>query len=233
MTIEESTGAQAEHTTESVRPLNGPFARLKWSAWAVIIFNALLVPLYLLDIWALTPDGADWLFSVDPNLTVYNMAFAVLGIGAFVVYVLSVIFVCLWTFRAMKNLHTVKSRVVEVSPGWAVGWYFIPFANLWMPFKGMSQIWHGSHDQAGMASPGAAGLNWWWALWIISNIVSNISIRLGGWDGTGLALNVALWLDVFTSFTFIICAWLLISITQRVSEVQTSMEGGAMANVFD
>lgn len=232
MTMDDVSGGTAAPVSEPVRPLKGPFTRVKWAMWATIALNVIALPVLSFEIWVLN-GGLNWLLSVDPELTVYTLVFGVFGLAYLAAYLLSVIFVSLWTFRAMKNLHTVKSRVAEMSPGWSVGWYFIPFANLWQPFKGMSQIWHGSHDQNGLNAPSNTALNWWWALWIISNIVSNVSLRLGGLDGSGPSLEASLWLDLGSSVTMVICAVLLISITRRVTTLQTSMEGGAMANVFD
>src|SRR5918997_1098797 len=49
----------------------------------------------------------------------------------------------LWLHRASKNLAALgnpKSRI-EYTPGWAVGWFFIPFANLVMPYRAVREVW--------------------------------------------------------------------------------------------
>ena len=40
-----------------------------------------------------------------------------------------------WLHRASRNLHLLSGRQMRFTPGWAVGWWFIPFANLVMPYK--------------------------------------------------------------------------------------------------
>jgi Domain of unknown function (DUF4328) len=40
-----------------------------------------------------------------------------------------------WIFRASKNLHVLSSEPMAFTPGWAVGWFFIPFANLYKPTR--------------------------------------------------------------------------------------------------
>src|SRR5687768_18560933 len=49
------------------------------------------------------------------------------------VFVVSIITVALWIHRAHANLTEVGHDSLEFTPGWAVGWYFIPFANLVKP----------------------------------------------------------------------------------------------------
>src|SRR5688500_9582042 len=43
------------------------------------------------------------------------------------VFVVSVIVVAMWIHRAHANLRDAGLDGLEFSPGWAVGWYFIPF----------------------------------------------------------------------------------------------------------
>jgi len=142
------------------------------------------------------------------------------GIGYTIAFIASVVFVCLWTYRAMKNLHLIGSEDAEMSPGWAVGWYFIPFASLWMPLKGMNQIWRGSHREAKLPHDLPAQIAIWWVIWVVTNIAANISIRLGGWDGSGEEYQASLYIDLATTLPSIVCALLLIWICKRVTEVQ-------------
>jgi hypothetical protein len=37
----------------------------------------------------------------------------------------------MWLYRAYYNLEVVKVKGLSVTAGWAVGWFFIPFANLY------------------------------------------------------------------------------------------------------
>jgi hypothetical protein len=93
----------------------------------------------------------------------------------------------IWFRRAHKNLPSLGRRGLVFSPGWAVGFFFVPFLNLVRPFQAMREIWYGSdpgrldldldpegaggHDRLG--TPPLVG--WWWALFILSNVASNMS----------------------------------------------------------
>ena len=69
---------------------------------------------------------------------------------------------------------------MTISPGWAVGWYFVPFANLVKPYQGMKEAWMASHFRDNWhGEPTPALLVWWWGLWLVTNILANISFRIG------------------------------------------------------
>src|SRR5918997_5039842 len=77
----------------------------------------------------------------------------------------------LWLHRASKNLRALgnPSQRIEFTPGWAVGWFFIPFANLVMPYKAVREVWEKSDpavrtgDDFMFAGPSSAPLllGWW------------------------------------------------------------------------
>ena len=88
---------------------------------------------------------------------------------------LSIIFWCIWTNLSCKNAWLFRSSNLQspladplnpgevVTPGWAVGWFFIPIANLWKPFQALTFI----RDEASDTFKGGAILGIWATLWII------------------------------------------------------------------
>jgi hypothetical protein len=87
-----------------------------------------------------------------------------------------------WIFRAAWNARHLGAMAMEITPGWAVGWYFIPFASLVMPFKAMREIWQSSflagRTPAAIDSAGRiALLRWWWALFLATCFLGNALLR--------------------------------------------------------
>jgi hypothetical protein len=80
-----------------------------------------------------------------------------------------------WIYRANANLHILSSESMEFSPGWSVGWYFIPIANLFKPYQAMKEIWKIAHR--GRPSNSSI-LGWWWFLWILSILIGRIALKL-------------------------------------------------------
>jgi hypothetical protein len=103
----------------------------------------------------------------------------IIGGAAFVNSVVFVVIFCVWIYRANYNARQIGTTGMKFSPGWAVGWYFIPIANLWKPYQVMCEIWQVS---AGPASwqhqPRGSIVPLWWTLFLLSNFTANISFRL-------------------------------------------------------
>ena len=92
----------------------------------------------------------------------------------------------MWLYRGYTNLPSLRSDNMEFSPGWAVGWWFVPFANLVKPFQAVRTLWSESDPdfdpEMGFLSRTAASapgfMAFWWAAWLLSNFAANISGRL-------------------------------------------------------
>jgi hypothetical protein len=79
---------------------------------------------------------------------------------------LAVVFL-IWKYRSYANLHAAQIEGLEFSPAWSIGWYFVPVANLWMPFRAMQGLYRASvqgNDKIGYKKLGAIGL-WWICFW--------------------------------------------------------------------
>jgi hypothetical protein len=70
-----------------------------------------------------------------------------------------------WILRAHRNLPGLGAKDLDVSPGWALGWFFVPFANLWMPYRAMRTLWRASHDAARWQ---LQAVPWWVTLWWVA-----------------------------------------------------------------
>lgn len=79
------------------------------------------------------------------------------------------VFVLTWIHRANHNARALGASGLAFTPGWAVGWYFVPIAFLWKPFQAMREIWRASSAPGEWRRrPGSPLLGWWWALWILT-----------------------------------------------------------------
>lgn len=144
----------------------------------------------LLSAYAATNILATGLMAMSPTPLFAGHSFGLAEAASLVESIL--LFACFvvvgrWIYRASVNAHAM-SDTMDVSPGWAVGWYFIPFANLVKPFQAMREIWHVSHGSSGGFRDGTPSIvGWWWALWLASNVLGNVAWRLDAkGDGTGL-----------------------------------------------
>jgi len=103
-----------------------------------------------------------------------------LAILELIIYVTTVVFFLMWLYRACNNVRAFDPwRRLDHSAGWAVGSFFIPFVNLFVPFRAVKEVWQksGPPDEL-LSEPGVpASFPTWWLFWILASFAGNISMR--------------------------------------------------------
>jgi len=147
-------------------------ARLATAAlWAYVAVSAATAGGELLE--------AAGFLNIEVDMGALAVAVGLTYLAYTAVMLLSVVLVAMWIHRAHANLVEGGVDGLEFTPGWAVGWYFIPFANLVKPFQAMRELWtasHGEHDPFGGQAP--SEVKAWWAAWIVGNILGTVSTRI-------------------------------------------------------
>jgi hypothetical protein len=145
------------------------------------------------------------------------------AIPAFVVLIACFILVGRWIYVTNANAHLLSDDMT-VTPGWAVGWYFVPFANLVKPYQGMKETWQASHYAGGLhEETETALLPWWWGLWILTNILGNISMQIS-MRVDGLAASPSqgvLVIDLVAAALNVPLCLILIRLMRRLARAQT------------
>lgn len=81
----------------------------------------------------------------------YNsFEFMVLMIQIAVYFVTGLVFM-IWVYRAFRNLPSLGVHNPRFSPGWAVGWFFVPILNLVRPYEVMQALWRDSNPDVGIS----------------------------------------------------------------------------------
>jgi hypothetical protein len=144
-----------------------------------------------------------------------------------VLIVMTAVVFLMWLHRAYRNLPALGARNLDTTPGWAVGYFFIPFANLVKPFQVVREVWRKSEatedSSEGFISyqtgtPALVG--WWWAFWIIANIAGRVSSRVSGEAETVNAVLAATWVGIVSDALIVIAAVLAIFVVKRIDEMQ-------------
>jgi len=86
-----------------------------------------------------------------------------------IAFLTTVVIWCIWQHRAQTNAIELAGGGLRFTPGWAVGWWFIPIANLWKPFQAVRELWKASHGGVAWQSLRTwPVIGWWWAIWMVS-----------------------------------------------------------------
>lgn len=136
------------------------------------------------------------------EITAAEVADIGLGLLQLVVYITTIVVYCVWLFRAHKNLVALGNpkESLRHSAGWAVGSFFVPFANLVIPYRAIKEVWTKSEPDASAdyyASPSPPSFfPLWWTFWLLSNFADNIATRLYLRADTQAEMVPAMWFDL-------------------------------------
>ncbi len=122
-------------------------------------------------------------FENNPVILILALLMVVLAVVQIVIFVTTIVVFLMWLYRAHENLAAfgIPPHQMQYSSGWAVGSFFVPFANLVIPYRAIKELWQKSvPNYANMfgdsGPPGFFAV--WWGFWIASNIADQIYFRL-------------------------------------------------------
>jgi hypothetical protein len=146
---------------------------------------------------------------------------AIVGLFQFLIFVVSGIWILRWIYVACSNARDLAVGPMKFSPGWSVGWYFVPILLLWKPYQAMKEIWRVSADPRNPDSvPDSGLLSLWWFFYIVAMLSGNASFRLSlraQEVGELLAANVVTLVSDIASIPF---ALVLAVIVRRIHDNQ-------------
>ncbi|MCB0704455.1 MAG: DUF4328 domain-containing protein [Saprospiraceae bacterium] len=144
----------------------------------------------------------------------------IMGIIQVISHITVVVLFIMWFRRAYNNLHLL-GRHMAYSEGWAAGAWFIPFLNLVRPYEIMREIWIDTQEYAKIEPrQSIEPIGWWWAMFLINNIVSNIASRLYMGAESIDALRIASGLYLFSDVLEVLAILLTIPVIKKVSEFE-------------
>lgn len=155
------------------------------------------------------------------SLIAIQLLFGLAGIG---LWLGSAVVFFIWFAYANGNVPALGVGGKKVGAGWSVGWWFVPFANLFMPFRALKETYIGSQPDVWVIevteeeTPSIVG--WWWGLWLAANAVSQIETRMM-FSGTEGAVTTALYLGLLTITLTIIS---LVLFVRWCTEITRSQE---------
>lgn len=194
---------------QHVSPAANAYVSLRWRMIAASIAVALnLVFDFVLDLVQMMAGKS--IEGDDPDL-VAALAVVVSALAQIGSFVIAIVFVCIFIHRAVSNLSSL-GRYSTFTPGWAVGWFFVPFANLARPPQMMGELWRGS-DPNGSGTTMVGG---WWACWIVGNIVAYVSSKV---DDTTRSGAIGLFGSVFTAIAGVMLVLLMRGIARNQAQL--------------
>jgi hypothetical protein len=133
------------------------------------VLVVMLVAAIVIDVLAVLSSGMQLGFLREPQNAVVATAGLYrensIGALALALTVVTVPVFAVWIVRAHRNLPFLGAKNLGVSPEWALGWFFVPFANLWKPYQAMRTLWRASQDASRWQ---LQSVPWWVTLWWVA-----------------------------------------------------------------
>jgi hypothetical protein len=124
-------------------------------AWVAAVLRSGTFVLHMPQARAGTADAPSWSGTTLPGVAQLPGA---VGLATAIVWLV-------WQHQATANLWARRYPGLKTRPGWAVGWWFIPVASLWMPLVTMLELDRRSTPDGSRRSASPL-LGWWWAVYV-------------------------------------------------------------------
>jgi hypothetical protein len=130
----------------------------------------------------------------------------------------------MWTYRANLNCRGFGATDMKFTPGWSIGWYFIPIFNLVRPYQAMKEIWKvSSNPRNWQTQQESAVLNWWWSLWLISGFLAWMVFRMCMNVNSLSSLRAATTASIVYSIVEIPLTIVTVTLVSRIIEKQAKL----------
>ena len=197
-----------------------------WLAYGQIIMASLMMLMGCLEL-QLISDMAASAFPTEDALAeaqeTNDLRQGVVGLVGGLIMLISSIVTLMWIHRSNYNAHAFGAKGMEFTPGWAVGWYFIPVAAMWKPYQSMREMWKVSKNPENWKElPTPSFLRWWWGVWIFSGVINNYSLfQLKKIETEGINSTSTL-INGFADLTNVVSAIILVMLVKQLSAMQTA-----------
>lgn len=146
----------------------------------------------------------------------------IIGFVGLVLVIITTILFLNWFRRAYSNLYKVGMGYrLEYSEKWSVWAWFVPIVSLYQPYQITIEIFRSIQEKIKelmsdyKMDNNTFIIGLWWAFYIISNLVANISVYLSFWDNIP-NLIFSNQLGIFSQLFNIIAAVLAILVISNI-----------------
>jgi len=117
-------------------------------------------------------------FDLMARLGPVYAAVGISAVGISLIGLIGWVLFLLWVYQAHANLRRAGIIDTHYSARWAVGSYFVPVANLFVPMLAMRELWNRSHGENVYQAESAVGevTNWWTCMIVALGLTSYLGI---------------------------------------------------------
>ncbi|MFI5670461.1 DUF4328 domain-containing protein [Streptomyces sp. NPDC051704] len=150
---------------------------------------------------------------------------AIAGSLQFLILLATAVVFIIWFHRVRVNGEIMRPDAFSQTRGWAIGGWFIPLGNLFLPYRTAREIWTASTQFAPDGSfreVSAAPVNTWWAVWVFSALSDRVLSVMYRRAETPEALRDASAVGMVTDLLTVAAAVLAIVFVRKLTAMQTT-----------
>lgn len=154
----------------------------------------------------------------------YSTARAFFDLGSGLLLIMTAVFFLVWVFRSNKNARALGTQGMKYSPGWSVGWFFVPVASIIMPGKVLQELWNASQysSEDWSSKPSDRTVLLWWGLWGASSALEQrMFVKSLTAETVNELYNAAIFTVVVDVLDIFLCLVSFI-LVGKISELQTN-----------
>ncbi|MEU2022872.1 DUF4328 domain-containing protein [Streptomyces sp. NPDC016469] len=172
-------------------------------------------------------DGMDGGFLAvdDEAWTLADNMYGSAGMLQVLTFLAATVVFLVWLRRVRRNAEVFDPYAHAMRPGWAIGSWFVPVGNLWLPYRVASGIWTASAPigtPGGRAAASRGLLNAWWAALVAAQLLARGAGRYYGNAETGDEIVRGLDLVAVGDALDVVAAVLAILFVRRLTAMQAA-----------
>lgn len=212
-----------------------PFAPAHWLAQLVVILFAIFIGVALfsivsdllqLELLADAISGGEVSQERAESNDARQTFVGLLHLGVRLLLAVAFLF---WLHRVTRNVPALGNPKMKIdyTPGWAVGSFFIPFGNLFMPYRAVREVWAKSDPAArteadvrfgGLPTPPL--VLGWWVLFLAGNFIARATDSMASGTDTAQELRVMTWVTIAADVVAIAAAVLGMLVVRDINRRQ-------------
>jgi hypothetical protein len=156
-----------------------------------------------------------------------------------IVYLATGIVFLAWFHRAYVNLPALGARGLICTSGWAIGAWFVPILNLFRPVQIAQEIWRNSDPDAATTDDlrihvpeSSALISFWWMLWIVNLVLSQVALRMSSNANTAESFQSATIVSMVSEAVRMVTAVFALRVVSAIDARQTA-RAAALAAMAD
>ncbi|MFD9544652.1 DUF4328 domain-containing protein [Streptomyces sp. NPDC060022] len=146
----------------------------------------------------------------------------VYGLQLLALVATAVVFI-IWFRRVRLNAEVFDASQQPMRPGWAIGSWFVPIGNLWLPRRVAAGIWTASaqtNTDGSWRTVSRTPLNLWWTAWVLDWLFGRYASRTYEQAELGQDIVDAAGLAVASDVLDIVAAVLAILFVRKLTAMQ-------------